>query len=96
MAVVAETTRIPFRNSSLRAIIPHATNTYNPPLQAVYVGGATGDVVLTVRQRSADGVNTNTDITYTGVTAGSTISGVGEITRVIAIGTTATGLVGIE
>lgn len=96
MAVAAETTRIPFRGSQLRAIIPSDTTTYDPPLMAVYVGGATGDVALTVRQRSADGVNTNTNKTYAGIAAGGVVSGVGDIVSVRSTATTATGIVGIE
>lgn len=96
MAVAAATTRIPYRNSSLRAIVPADATTYDPPLQAVYIGGATGDVALTVRQRSAEGVVTNTNITYSGVVAGTTISGVGDIVSVRSTATTATGIVGIE
>lgn len=96
MAVAAETTRIPFRKGSLRAIIPSDTTTYDPPLQGVYVGGATGDVALAVRQRSADGVNTNTNKTYSGVPAGFTITGVGDIVSVRSTATTATGIIGVE
>ena len=96
MAVAATTTRIPFRGSQLRVVIASDTTTYNPPLTAVYVGGATGDVALTVTQRSAAGVNTNTNITYSSVPAGGTISSVGPIYAVLSTGTTATGIIGVE
>jgi len=96
MAVAATTTRIPYKGSQLRAIVVSDSTTYNPPLRAVYVGGATGDVALTVMQRSAAGVNTNTNITYSSVPAGGTISQVGPIGAVLSTGTTATGLIGIE
>lgn len=96
MAVAAETTRIPYVGSSLRAIIPSDTTTYNPPLLAVYVGGAAGDVALSHSVRSADGVTTMTSTTYSAVPAGGTVSGVGPIGAVLSTGTNATGLIGIE
>ena len=93
MVDVVKTTTVPYNLSSnheLVAIIPHATNTYDPPLRAIYVGGAGGNVALTAH----DG-NGLTSGVFT-VVAGSVINGLGSITVVLATGTTATGLIGVR
>lgn len=89
-------TYIPYKKNSLYAIIPSDSATFDPPLSAVFVGGATGNVAIVHGAVSAAGVVTQASTTYSSVAAGATISGIGPITQVKSTGTTATGLIGVQ
>lgn len=88
-------TLIPIRNAALYAVVPNNSDTFNPPLSAIFVGGAAGNVVVTRQVGAGGGNTTQSDLTITSAAAGSLISGVGLITAVKATGTTATGLIGV-
>lgn len=85
---------IPIRNSALYAVVPNNSDTFNPPLSGIFVGGAAGNIVITRSVANGDDVS-QSDLTITSAAAGSVITGVGMITAIKSTGTTATGLVGI-
>lgn len=88
-------TKIPYPNATLYAIVPSDSDKFDPPLSAVFVGGATGDVALTHGVMSGDDVS-QTNTTYSAVAAGATITGVGPITAVRSTATTATIIIGVQ
>ena len=87
-------TKIPFRSSVTWAIIPHDTDSFDPPLNAVFVGGAAGNLV--VRRLVASGANMTVATVTFAVTAGQVVTGVGPIVGVNSTSTTATGIIGVS
>lgn len=87
-------TRIPFQSPNTWAIIPHDTDTFVPPLNAVFIGGATGNIVI--RHLVASGNNTAVATDTFAVTAGQVVTGIGPIVGVNSTSTTATGIIGVS
>lgn len=83
---VLQTTVAPGPGSHLVAITKSDTTLYNPPLRALYVGGA-GDVALLA-------IGDTIAVTLTAVPVGTTITSV-MIEKVMSTNTSATLMVGI-
>lgn len=88
-------TRIPFQSPNTWAIIPHDTDSFSPPLSAVFIGGATGDIVIRHLVASGNNKAVATD-TFSSVPAGTVITGIGPIVGVNSTSTTATGIIGVS
>lgn len=86
-------TRVPFRSDSTYVIIPNDSDSFSPALNALFIGGAAGNVA--VRRLVASGDDTGIATTTFAVTAGQVVTGCGQIVGVNATSTTATGIVGI-
>ena len=80
-------TVIPFRRPATYVIIPSDSVDLSTPMNAIFIGGAAGNLVLKIVGDAS--VNTYA------VAAGQIVTGVGSIQRVDATSTTATGIIGI-
>ncbi len=86
-------TKIPFRSTNTWAIIPHDTDSFDPALSALFIGGAAGNVA--VRHLVASGATMTVATDTFAVAAGQVVT-LGHIIGVNSTSTTATGIIGVS